>query len=132
MSWMQSLWNPFKKKEEGEGADPALSKELSSEAGGKGMAAFFYRKWKDPAFLKQMKVLAAHMAKDGVDLKKMDQVKAWLEKNKAAIESGALKEPPAEGEKPAMVVKTGPEVGRNDPCGCGSGKKFKKCCALKA
>ena len=20
------------------------------------------------------------------------------------------------------------KVGRNDPCGCGSGKKFKKCC----
>nr|WP_284710665.1 YchJ family protein [Desulfovibrio aminophilus] len=25
------------------------------------------------------------------------------------------------------VVK-GPKVGRNDPCPCGSGKKFKKCC----
>lgn len=23
------------------------------------------------------------------------------------------------------------EVGRNDPCPCGSGKKYKKCCALK-
>lgn len=23
------------------------------------------------------------------------------------------------------------EVGRNDPCPCGSGKKFKKCCELK-
>ena len=22
-----------------------------------------------------------------------------------------------------------PKVGRNDPCPCGSGKKFKKCCA---
>jgi SEC-C motif domain protein len=25
------------------------------------------------------------------------------------------------------VVKTGPDLGRNDPCHCGSGKKFKKC-----
>ena len=24
-------------------------------------------------------------------------------------------------------VKTGPDLGRNDPCHCGSGKKFKKC-----
>ena len=24
------------------------------------------------------------------------------------------------------------EVGRNDPCPCGSGKKFKKCCAQKS
>jgi SEC-C motif domain protein len=23
-----------------------------------------------------------------------------------------------------------PKIGRNDPCGCGSGKKFKKCCGL--
>jgi len=25
-------------------------------------------------------------------------------------------------------VKVGPKVGRNDPCPCGSGKKYKKCC----
>jgi uncharacterized protein len=24
--------------------------------------------------------------------------------------------------------RSGPKVGRNDPCPCGSGKKFKKCC----
>lgn len=24
--------------------------------------------------------------------------------------------------------REGPKVGRNDPCVCGSGKKFKKCC----
>ncbi|MBI3549259.1 MAG: YchJ family protein [Elusimicrobia bacterium] len=29
--------------------------------------------------------------------------------------------------KPETVVKTGPDLGRNDPCHCGSGKKFKKC-----
>ncbi|HEY8077470.1 MAG TPA: SEC-C metal-binding domain-containing protein [Labilithrix sp.] len=29
------------------------------------------------------------------------------------------------------VRKAGPDVGRNDPCPCGSGKKYKKCCALK-
>lgn len=27
-----------------------------------------------------------------------------------------------------QVVNTEPKVGRNDPCVCGSGKKFKKCC----
>jgi preprotein translocase subunit SecA len=25
-------------------------------------------------------------------------------------------------------VRSGPKVGRNDPCPCGSGKKFKNCC----
>ncbi|HDQ70592.1 MAG TPA: hypothetical protein ENN19_00670 [Chloroflexi bacterium] len=27
---------------------------------------------------------------------------------------------------------TGEQVGRNDPCPCGSGKKYKYCCMLKA
>ena len=29
---------------------------------------------------------------------------------------------------PATIRRTGPKVGRNDPCPCGSGKKYKKCC----
>ena len=28
----------------------------------------------------------------------------------------------------ATVVREGPKVGRNDPCPCGSGKKYKHCC----
>ena len=31
-------------------------------------------------------------------------------------------------EKVKTVVKDQPKVGRNDPCPCGSGKKYKKCC----
>ncbi len=38
--------------------------------------------------------------------------------------SGAV----ADGEQPAgPIVREGPTVGRNDPCPCGSGKKFKQC-----
>ena len=29
---------------------------------------------------------------------------------------------------PKTVIRTGPKVGRNDPCPCGSGKKYKHCC----
>ena len=29
---------------------------------------------------------------------------------------------------PKPVVREAPKVGRNDPCTCGSGRKFKKCC----
>ncbi len=29
---------------------------------------------------------------------------------------------------PQTVVRNAPKVGRNDPCPCGSGKKYKKCC----
>ena len=30
--------------------------------------------------------------------------------------------------KPMTVVREGEKIGRNDPCPCGSGKKYKKCC----
>ena len=32
----------------------------------------------------------------------------------------------------SSVVRDQPKVGRNDPCPCGSGKKFKKCCGKEA
>ena len=54
--------------------------------------------------------------------------------------------PALEGEKPADALEGGrlfpgkvetfrretPKVGRNDPCPCGSGKKFKRCCGKAA
>ena len=30
---------------------------------------------------------------------------------------------------PGMFMRSQPKIGRNEPCPCGSGKKFKKCCA---
>jgi len=42
--------------------------------------------------------------------------------------------PPAKPvlEKPIVQpVKSNQKIGRNDPCPCGSGKKYKKCCMLK-
>ena len=54
----------------------------------------------------------------------------------AAAEAGSQNEPPASdivSEAAAAVekarpVRSGPKVGRNDPCPCQSGKKFKHCC----
>jgi uncharacterized protein YecA (UPF0149 family) len=37
-------------------------------------------------------------------------------------------EKPPEKERPQTVHRAGSKVGRNDPCPCGSGKKYKKCC----
>jgi len=34
-------------------------------------------------------------------------------------------------KKPQPKKRAAPKVGRNDPCPCGSGKKFKKCCGAK-
>jgi preprotein translocase subunit SecA len=31
------------------------------------------------------------------------------------------------GSQPKPVRRAEPKVGRNDPCPCGSGKKYKKC-----
>ena len=39
------------------------------------------------------------------------------------VASGGSTEP--EQKQP---VRKGQKVGRNDPCPCGSGKKYKKCC----
>ncbi len=35
------------------------------------------------------------------------------------------------GDKPMTVRRKGKKIGRNDPCPCGSGKKYKKCCGAK-
>jgi SWIM/SEC-C metal-binding protein len=32
---------------------------------------------------------------------------------------------------PIIIKRDKPKVGRNDPCPCGSGLKFKKCCLQK-
>lgn len=42
--------------------------------------------------------------------------KFWLPQRKTAI---------------AQVQREAPKVGRNDPCPCGSGKKYKKCCGAE-
>jgi len=42
----------------------------------------------------------------------------------AGLDLGEEPEPPVT----APIRKTGERVGRNDPCLCGSGKKYKKCC----
>jgi preprotein translocase subunit SecA len=36
-----------------------------------------------------------------------------------------------DGAKPKTIKRTQPKVGRNAPCPCGSGKKYKKCCLLR-
>ena len=50
----------------------------------------------------------------------------WVE----AVESRG--EAPRSASRSAPRLASGQKVGRNDPCPCGSGKKYKKCCLLKA
>ena len=47
---------------------------------------------------------------------------------KAAIELVDGDISPKEGGVNKTIVNESPKVGRNDPCPCGSGKKYKNCC----
>lgn len=51
------------------------------------------------------------------------ELPAWKE----IFSEEKLKELYKEAKKMNTIVK-GPKIGRNDPCPCGSGKKYKKCC----
>ena len=51
---------------------------------------------------------------------------AGLEDTAINLVDGHLTE--KEGGMNKTVVNEGPKVGRNDPCPCGSGKKYKQCC----
>ena len=51
---------------------------------------------------------------------------------KTAIELVDGKLSPKEGGLNKTVVNESPKIGRNDPCPCGSGKKYKNCCGKNA
>ena len=64
-----------------------------------------------------------HMQEAGADyLFQLPQWKSILSDDKIAEITKAYK-------KSKIVVK-GDRIGRNDPCPCGSGKKYKKCCGI--
>jgi len=94
-----------------------------------GMLPKFLRLWNNPATLQQLKTVSKLLQTEGIDSKDKAAVKAWAEEHKDQLVSGEVRQESAAPQKP--VVNTGPSVGRNDPCPCGSGKKFKKCCANK-
>ena len=61
----------------------------------------------------------------GEYLKREEEIK----RNKQRIESGdfsAIKDNLNKGIE--TIRNAGMKIGRNDPCPCGSGKKYKKCC----
>jgi uncharacterized protein len=91
-----------------------FQKDLRDASRGGDLADMFARTLTDESMLDD---LAAHMAD-------------WT-RNEAEPEDEdpVLPPPPVEGEPIRNPFR---HVGRNDPCPCGSGKKFKKCCLGKA
>ena len=56
--------------------------------------------------------------------KELNELAAKYKRNK---EQGTLEK----GAKVVPFKRNSPKVGRNEPCPCGSGKKYKKCCLNK-
>jgi preprotein translocase subunit SecA len=58
---------------------------------------------------------------------------AYDAQREAALEMSQRSQMADEGEAAVKtIVRETPKVGRNDPCPCGSGKKYKKCCGARA
>jgi len=54
------------------------------------------------------------------------QIRSNLEREEVA--KGQAVNPKEDGEKPKrQPIRKKQEIGRNDPCPCGSGKKYKNC-----
>ena len=72
------------------------------------------------------------LAQDGTDGKMKELHDEWLQTPRETLEG----KKPSEllggqglfPEKVQTFRREAPKVGRNDPCRCGSGRKFKKCC----
>lgn len=73
----------------------------------------------DPDVIEKFKKLAA-----AADNEKRDFIRGLREMQIPPTER-QLNRTPIQGEHSGEAVG---RVGRNDPCPCGSGKKFKKCC----
>jgi preprotein translocase subunit SecA len=61
----------------------------------------------------------------------VDDLEAQFERRKKRELEQARMAGATNGNKPQQVVRGSAKVGRNDPCPCGSGKKYKKCCGVK-
>jgi uncharacterized protein len=81
-------------------------------------------------------VLAGEVSDDDLseDLQAMPDPAAWRQGHRDRLFDHLMELyqywAPFRGRASGTVRATKPRVGRNDPCPCGSGKKYKKCCAI--
>lgn len=83
----------------------------------------------DPEYYGMSKTMAMQMLKENVDVSDQNAVQLWMAKFNAR--------PYEERDKlfkhldfPVPVPKSAVKIGRNEPCPCDSGKKYKKCCGV--
>ncbi len=117
------IWNPFKKKEEVPPTQPqSITDKLEKEIDN--LPDAFKMQLKDPQVKERFMSIARRMEADGVNFKSIRQMKKWMKEHEAQLRA----EGNPEQHHVETVVHEGPKIGRNDPCPCGSGKKYKKCC----
>ena len=105
---------PVKEKAPSEKTDAELAAELDK------MSPQILAQAKDPQMRALIISIYRKMLVDGVNINDDKEVKKWMKKHPEVLQGG-------EAVKVATVRREEPKVGRNDPCHCGSGKKFKKC-----
>lgn len=106
------------KKAKKEGKKETIEERIEREM--QALPSFIRNKIKDPSIKQKFIELAKRMEKDGVDMNSPKQMKKWVKDHEKELKN-------EQNGKVETVVK-GKEPGRNDPCPCGSGKKYKKCC----
>ncbi len=82
--------------------------------------------------------LQIHSAKESADTAEVEFIIRIRQQQKTITKASASSFRREDGEwlyvssKPAAHIahRRAPKIGRNDPCHCSSGKKYKKCCAL--
>jgi preprotein translocase subunit SecA len=76
------------------------------------------------------KLFAVQMAKDdrAAEEVKLERKQTFVMSRGEAAQGGGGK---TESGKGVTIRREGKKVGRNDPCPCGSGKKYKRCCLPK-
>ncbi len=106
---------PVKEKAPSEKTDDELAAELDK------MSPQILAQAKDPQMRALIISIYRKMLIDGVNINDDKEVKKWMKKHPEVLHGG-------ETAKVETVRREEPKVGRNDPCTCGSGKKYKKCC----
>lgn len=110
---------PVKAKAPSEKTDDELAAELDA------ISPQILAQAKEPQMRALIINIYRQMLVAGVDINDDKEVKKWMRKHPEVLQGG-------ETIKVATVRREDPKVGRNDPCHCGSGKKYKKCCEGKA
>lgn len=103
------------KKESKDSIEEKIEKEMNS------LPSFVKKQLeKDPTIKDKLISIAKRMKADGVDLNSPRAMKKWAKEHEKELKQ--------EQQGKVETVVKGKEPGRNDPCPCGSGKKYKKCC----